>query len=163
MFVNHQTSILLKFPKDQLTLKTRVMMLKIQLSITGINYILKYIKIENGRNRNCVNHGGMLHFHLFVQPMWDSGSFWETCLKKVVICIVNVKLVYMDLPIPHVLVLYLRIISCCHNVDYNSSQSLSGTSAMNSKWNLSFSDRNRAWRRERGILRDSCHSCSHRH
>ncbi len=24
------------------------MMLKIQLSITGINYILKYIKIENG-------------------------------------------------------------------------------------------------------------------
>ncbi len=30
-----------------MTLKTGVMMLKIQLYITGINYILKYIKIEN--------------------------------------------------------------------------------------------------------------------
>ncbi len=30
-----------------MTLKTRVMKLKIQLCITGINYILKYVKIEN--------------------------------------------------------------------------------------------------------------------
>jgi len=34
------------FLKDHVTLKTGVMMLKIQLRITGINYILKYIKIE---------------------------------------------------------------------------------------------------------------------
>ncbi len=33
--------------KDHVTLKTDVMMLKIQLCITGINNILKYIKIEN--------------------------------------------------------------------------------------------------------------------
>ncbi len=33
--------------EDHVTLKTGVMMLKIQLSFTGINYILKYIKIEN--------------------------------------------------------------------------------------------------------------------
>ncbi len=33
--------------EDHVTLKTGVMMLKIQLHITGINYILKYIKIEN--------------------------------------------------------------------------------------------------------------------
>ncbi len=33
--------------KDPVTLKTDVMMLKIQLCITGINKILKYIKIEN--------------------------------------------------------------------------------------------------------------------
>ncbi len=30
-----------------MTLKTGVMMLKIQLCITGINYFLKYIQIEN--------------------------------------------------------------------------------------------------------------------
>ncbi len=30
-----------------MTLKTGVIMLKIQLGITGINYILKYIQIEN--------------------------------------------------------------------------------------------------------------------
>ncbi len=35
------------FLKDHLTLKTRVMMLKIQLCIKGINDILKYIQIEN--------------------------------------------------------------------------------------------------------------------
>ncbi len=30
-----------------MTQKTEVVMLKIQLCVTGINYILKYIKIEN--------------------------------------------------------------------------------------------------------------------
>ncbi len=34
------------FLKDHVTLKTGVMMLKIQLYITGINYILKYISVE---------------------------------------------------------------------------------------------------------------------
>ncbi len=33
--------------EDHVTLKTEVMMLKIQLCITEINYILKYIQIEN--------------------------------------------------------------------------------------------------------------------
>ncbi len=33
--------------EDHVTLKTGVMMLKIQLCFTGINSILKYIKIEN--------------------------------------------------------------------------------------------------------------------
>ncbi len=33
--------------EDHVTLKTGVMKLKIQLCFTGINYILKYIKIEN--------------------------------------------------------------------------------------------------------------------
>ncbi len=42
-----QISILEWFPKDHVTLKTEVIMLKIQLYITGINYNLKYIKIEN--------------------------------------------------------------------------------------------------------------------
>ncbi len=35
------------FLKDHVTLKTGLLMLKIQLYITGINYILKYITIEN--------------------------------------------------------------------------------------------------------------------
>ncbi len=33
--------------EDHVTLKTGVMMLKIQLCITEINYILQYITIEN--------------------------------------------------------------------------------------------------------------------
>ncbi len=40
-------SILEWFLKDYVTLKTGEIMLKIQLCITGINYILKYIKLEN--------------------------------------------------------------------------------------------------------------------
>ncbi len=46
MFLEHQISILEWFLKDHVTLKTGVMMLKIQLCITGINYILKCIKVE---------------------------------------------------------------------------------------------------------------------
>ncbi len=37
---------------DHVTLKTGVMKLKIQMGITGINYILKYIQIENS-SLNC--------------------------------------------------------------------------------------------------------------
>ncbi len=33
--------------EDHVTLKTGVMMLKIQLRITEINYVLKYITVEN--------------------------------------------------------------------------------------------------------------------
>ncbi len=47
MFLEQQISILEWFLKDHVTLKTGVMMLKIQLCITGINYISKYIRIEN--------------------------------------------------------------------------------------------------------------------
>ncbi len=47
MFVEQQISILEWFLKDHVTLKTGVMMLKIQLRITEINYILQYIHIEN--------------------------------------------------------------------------------------------------------------------
>uniref|UniRef100_A0A673K3K1 MHC class I-like antigen recognition-like domain-containing protein n=1 Tax=Sinocyclocheilus rhinocerous TaxID=307959 RepID=A0A673K3K1_9TELE len=46
MFLKQQISILERYLKDHVTLKTEVMMLKIQLCITGINYILKYIQIE---------------------------------------------------------------------------------------------------------------------
>jgi len=47
MFLEHQISILELFLKDHVTLKTGVMILKIQLCITEINYILTYIKIKN--------------------------------------------------------------------------------------------------------------------
>ncbi len=47
MFLELQISILVGFLKDHVTLKTGVMMLKIQLWITEINYILNYIQIEN--------------------------------------------------------------------------------------------------------------------
>ncbi len=42
-----QISISDLFLKDHVTLRTGVMMLKIQLCIIGINYILKYFKTEN--------------------------------------------------------------------------------------------------------------------
>ncbi len=44
--ISKQISKLEWFLKDRVTLRTREMMLKIQLCITGINYILKYIHIE---------------------------------------------------------------------------------------------------------------------
>ncbi len=47
MFFVQQIRILEWFLKDHVTRKTGVMMLKIQLYIIGINYILKYIQIEN--------------------------------------------------------------------------------------------------------------------
>ncbi len=43
---NQQISILEWFLKDHVTLKTGKIILKIQLYITGINYILKYIHID---------------------------------------------------------------------------------------------------------------------
>ncbi len=46
MFLEHQISLFKGFPKDRVTLKTGVMIMKIQLCITQINYILKLIKIE---------------------------------------------------------------------------------------------------------------------
>ncbi len=47
MFLEQQISILEWFLKDHVTLKTGVMMLKIQFCFTRINYILKYIQTEN--------------------------------------------------------------------------------------------------------------------
>ncbi len=47
MFLEKQISILIWFLKDHVTLKTGVMMQKIQLHITGIYYIFNYIHIEN--------------------------------------------------------------------------------------------------------------------
>ncbi len=44
MFLEQQISISEWFLKDHVTLKTGVMMLKIQLCITEINYIFKYIQ-----------------------------------------------------------------------------------------------------------------------
>ncbi len=46
IFLEQQISTLEWFLKDHVTLKTGVMMLKIQLCITVINYILKYIQIQ---------------------------------------------------------------------------------------------------------------------
>ncbi len=47
MFLEQQICILDLFLMDHVTLKTSVMMLKIQLCITGINTFLKRIEIEN--------------------------------------------------------------------------------------------------------------------
>ncbi len=47
MFPEHQISILEWFLKDNMTLNSGIMMLKIQLCVTGTNWILKYIQMEN--------------------------------------------------------------------------------------------------------------------
>ncbi len=46
MFLEQQIKIIKLYLKDHVTLKTGVIMLKIQLCITGINYILTNIQIE---------------------------------------------------------------------------------------------------------------------
>ncbi len=46
MFFEQQINKVEWFLKDHVTLKTEVMIMKIQLYITGINYILKSIPIE---------------------------------------------------------------------------------------------------------------------
>ncbi len=50
--------------EDHLTLKTGVMMLKIQCCFTGINCILKYIKQETNI-RNCNNISQYYSFSVF--------------------------------------------------------------------------------------------------
>ncbi len=51
MFHEQQISILEGFLKDHVTLKTGVMMLKIQNCNTGINYILIYSQIEKTKSQ----------------------------------------------------------------------------------------------------------------
>ncbi len=46
MFLEQQVRILDSFLKEHGTLRTGVMMLKIQLCITGINYTLKYAEVH---------------------------------------------------------------------------------------------------------------------
>ncbi len=65
MFLEQQISISEWFLKDHVTLKTGVIMLKIQLCITEINYIIKYIQTENNI---------LLSFHL-TQPKWILNAF----------------------------------------------------------------------------------------
>ncbi len=55
MFLVHQISILELFLKDRVTLKTGLL-IKIQLCITGINYILKYIKNSAVKLLITINH-----------------------------------------------------------------------------------------------------------
>ncbi len=56
--------------EDHVTLKTGVMMLKIQLRITEINYILKYIKMEDKDT-----HG---------QHATKQKLFWESSLLNLI-------------------------------------------------------------------------------
>ncbi len=51
--------------EDHMTLKTGVMMLKIQLCFTGINYILKYVKIENLFSIAIIFHKITFFFSIF--------------------------------------------------------------------------------------------------
>ncbi len=49
-----------------MTLKTGVMMLKIQLCITGVNYILQYIQIENRNVKLWEGNNNMTVFTVFL-------------------------------------------------------------------------------------------------
>ncbi len=64
MFIEQQISILELFLKDHVTLKTGVMMLKIQLRITGMNDILKYIQTENSYFKKQYYFTILLYFWL---------------------------------------------------------------------------------------------------
>ncbi len=53
---NEKISVWDWFLKDHVTLKTEVMIPKILLCITGINYILKCIQIDNISQYYCISH-----------------------------------------------------------------------------------------------------------
>ncbi len=57
--------------KDHVTLQTRVMMLKIQLCITEINKMFKYIKIENIWNCNITELRVCMHIlmHKYIHSL----------------------------------------------------------------------------------------------
>jgi len=55
-----------------MTLKTGVMMQKIQLCITGINYNLKYITIEKNAFRGFIQKLLIKKFVLIQKPLKDS-------------------------------------------------------------------------------------------
>ncbi len=75
MFLEQQIGILEWFLKDHVTLKTGVMMLKIQLCITGINYILKYIHVENTSFKlNNISQ----FYSIFDQPQQSIGAAYCT-------------------------------------------------------------------------------------
>ncbi len=59
------------FLKDHVTLKTGVIMLKIQLCITGINDILKYILIENSYFKLIIFHKIIIYFTVFC---WEKNA-----------------------------------------------------------------------------------------
>ncbi len=48
------------------------MMLKIQLCITGINYILKYTPIQNG----LLNSKNMLQYYCYLDVLWIILQTW---------------------------------------------------------------------------------------
>ncbi len=66
MFLENQISILKWFLKDHVTLKTGVMAAKrINYSIKLINYVLIYIKIENGLYCNNISQ-----YYRFYSNFW---------------------------------------------------------------------------------------------
>ncbi len=69
MFFEYQIRILEWFLKDHVTLKTGIMMLKIYFCITGINYILQYIKIEKLFEIVIVFHN--ICFHCILMRIFD--------------------------------------------------------------------------------------------
>ncbi len=79
MFFEHQTSILEWFLKDHVTLKTGVMMLKIQLCITGMNYIWKYITTEY--SSLICNNISQLHFFYQINAALETTL--ETSAKSI--------------------------------------------------------------------------------
>ncbi len=63
---------------DHVTLKSGVMMLKIQLCIRGINDIIKYIKIENRYFKCCKN---ITVYYIFDQINAALVSILDPALK----------------------------------------------------------------------------------
>ncbi len=59
-----------------MTLKTRVMMLKIQLCITGINDILKYIQIEISCFKFLQDFAALLNIRDFFQKLLSQSHLF---------------------------------------------------------------------------------------
>ncbi len=81
MYLEQQISILEWFMKNHVTLKTEVMMLKIQLRITEINYILKYIQIENSYFKLIIAFFNIFVFTVFFYQI-NATLLNMTCFFK---------------------------------------------------------------------------------
>ncbi len=80
MFLEQQTSILEWFLKDHVTMKTGVMMLKIQLCISRINYIFKYFQYKPFLNCNNISQYYCFYFILKKKALESIKDFQKQIL-----------------------------------------------------------------------------------
>ncbi len=98
MFLEQPISRLEWFLKGHVTLKTGVMMLKIQLFITWLNYILKYTIIENILNSTIISqYYGFEFFFFFYKCSIGGQKRLSKTWKIIILAVAYLGKVCIDL------------------------------------------------------------------